>query len=55
MGTRARIEDFPAGLMLREHQEADASPWAARSQVLLATCQQFGLSRPHFKARHCPL
>ena len=45
----ARVEDFLAGLMLREQQQvsdaSDVSPWAAPSRVLLATCQQFGLSR----------
>lgn len=45
----ARVEDFLVQLVLREQQQvsdaSDASPWAAPSRVLLATCDQFGLSR----------
>ena len=40
----ARIEDFLAGL-LREQLAADAGPWAAPGQAMLATCHQFDLSR----------
>lgn len=41
----ARVEDFLGQLVLREQQGLGASPWAAPSRVLLATCDQFGLSR----------
>jgi len=40
----ARVEDFLAGLLLRQ-QQGDGNLWGVPQQMLLATCDHFGLSR----------